>query len=74
MCARGRAPGETVRGGGERAWPGSLRAVRRLPAIVRRRPDCAEGRAPGAEVGWGSWGVGAGEGQVSASPAGREPP
>lgn len=63
MCARGRAPEEAARGGGERAWPGSLRAVRRRPAIVRRRPDCAEGRAAGAEVGWGSCGGGGGGGR-----------
>ena len=54
-------PGEAAGGGGARAWLGSLRAVKRQPAIVRRRPGCAAGLAPGAEVGRGQhWGLGGG--------------
>lgn len=63
-------PGEAAGGGGERAWLGSLRAVKRRPAIVRRRPGCAAGLAPGAEVGRGQRrGLGWGWGQVPAFPA-----
>lgn len=67
----GPGPARAAGGGGARAWPGSLRAVKRLPAIVRRRPGCAAGRAPGAEVGRGPrWGQG--RGQVLAPPAGTQ--
>ncbi|CAI9175925.1 unnamed protein product [Rangifer tarandus platyrhynchus] len=71
-------PGEAEGGGGERAWLGSLRAVKRRPAIVRRRPGCATGfaagLAPGAEVGRGQRrGLGWGWGQVPAFPARTEP-
>lgn len=66
-------PGEAAGGGGERAWLGSLRAVKRQPAIVRRRPGCAAGLAPGAEVGRGQRrGLGWGWGQVPAFPARTE--
>lgn len=67
-------PGEAAGGGGARAWLGSLRAVKRQPAIVRRRPGCAAGLAPGAEVGRGQHrGLGWGWGQVPAFPARTEP-
>lgn len=70
-------PGQAAGGGGERAWPGSLRAVRRLPAIVRRRRRGGRARGgagAGAEVGRragveGAAGVGAG----SRAPAGAKP-